>query len=128
MTRGDIIHSSDICGIDHGKFFVVLGVTQTSVVGFFFINSIVNKYLENVPGQLELQLIIRPCDYNFLRHDSFVCGSSLQEIPLNELDRQQQDGTAVFVDRLRDDDMKALMDVCRKSKLYTTRQKKLYFY
>ena len=38
IQRGDIL-LSDFAGIDHRKFFVVMGVSEDKVCGFFFINS-----------------------------------------------------------------------------------------
>ena len=41
IGRGDIL-LSEFDGIDHRKFFVVMGVSEEKVCGFFFINS--NNY------------------------------------------------------------------------------------
>ncbi len=128
VKRGDILHSYNLEDIGHGKFFVILNIVDDCVVGFFFINSIVNKHIEDKPGIMELQYILRPSEYRFLKHDSFVNGANLEEIPLSAIEEQLSNGTAALIDRLKMDDMKALMDVCRKSKLYTPRQKKRYFY
>jgi len=38
IKRGDIL-LSDFDGIDHQKFFVVMGVSEDAICGFFFINS-----------------------------------------------------------------------------------------
>ena len=38
IGRGDIL-LSEFDGIDHRKFFVVMGVNEENVCGFFFINS-----------------------------------------------------------------------------------------
>lgn len=35
IRRGQIFHSSIFQDINHGKFFVVIGVTETEVAGFF---------------------------------------------------------------------------------------------
>ena len=37
IGRGDIL-LSEFDGIDHRKFFVVMGVSEDKVCGFFFIN------------------------------------------------------------------------------------------
>ena len=52
ISRGDIL-LSEFDGIDHRKFFVVMGVSKDKVCGFFFINSnihpaIFNKQVANV--------------------------------------------------------------------------------
>lgn len=128
IKRGDILHSYNIKGIGHGKFFVVLNIIDDRLVGFFFINSIVNRHIENRPGIMELQFILRPDKYSFLKHDSFINGSNIEELPLAEIEDQLASGIAAIVDRIKADDMDALMDVCRKSKLYKPIQKKRYFY
>ena len=38
IKRGDIL-LSEFDGIDHRKFFVVMGVSEDKICGFFFINS-----------------------------------------------------------------------------------------
>ena len=38
IRRGTILHSYMFEDIGHGKFFVVIGVNEKYVVGFFFIN------------------------------------------------------------------------------------------
>ena len=45
IKRGAILHSYMFRNIDHGKFFVVVGVSEDKVAGFFFINSQINKFL-----------------------------------------------------------------------------------
>lgn len=43
IKRGTILHSNMFENIGHGKFFVVIGVTEEYIAGFFFINSNVHK-------------------------------------------------------------------------------------
>lgn len=128
INRGDIIHSRHVCEIDHGKFFVILNVCDDVVAGFFFINSVINRFIEDKPEQLELQYPIRPCDYKFLNHDSFICGSNLIEISVSLLNSQLEQGIARKVGVLNQSDMDNLMLHCRKSKIFNTRTKKRYFY
>lgn len=128
IKRGDIIHSFDIMGIGHGKFFVVLNIVDNRVIGFFFINSIVNRHIEDKPGILELQFIMRPSEYDFLKHDSYIDGSNIEELPLSVIQQQLANGTATIKDRLKANHMDALMELCRKSPLFKPREKKRYFY
>ena len=46
IARGTILHSTMFQNIDHGKFFVIVGVSKDYVAGFFFINSRVNIHIE----------------------------------------------------------------------------------
>lgn len=128
IKRGDILHSFDIKGIGHGKFFVVLNIVDNKLVGFFFINSIVNRYIEDKPGILELQFIMRPIDYRFLKHDSFINGANIEELPLELLQEQLVNGVAEIVDRMKHEHLESLMQLCRKSPLFKPRQKKRYFF
>jgi hypothetical protein len=38
VERGQILYSNIFANIDHPKFFVVVGVTEDEVAGFFYIN------------------------------------------------------------------------------------------
>lgn len=55
IERGTILHSDTFDGIDHGKFFVIIGISDDYVAGFFFINSAIHRSLYNKQAQLELQ-------------------------------------------------------------------------
>ena len=48
IGRGDIL-LSEFDGIDHQKFFVVMGVSEDKVCGFFFINS--NSILQSLTSR-----------------------------------------------------------------------------
>lgn len=71
IERGTILHSDIFADIDYGKFFVIIGVDENYVAGFFFINSNINRAIWDKPEQMEMQYLMRPCDYGFLRHDFF---------------------------------------------------------
>mgnify|MGYP006885874675 CR=1 FL=1 len=38
IQRGAILHSTMFDEIDHGKYFVVIGVSEKYIAGFFFIS------------------------------------------------------------------------------------------
>lgn len=59
IRRGTILHSYMFEEIDHGKFFVVIGINEEFVAGFFFINSRINIHLEGKPEQLNMQYPLR---------------------------------------------------------------------
>lgn len=46
IKRGDIL-LSEFDGIDHRKFFVVMGVSEDKICGFFFINSNIHPAIFN---------------------------------------------------------------------------------
>ena len=72
IQRGTILHSTLFEYIDHGKFFVIVGVTKDYVAGFFFVNSNINKYIWSKPEQLAMQCVLRHSNYDFLNYDSFL--------------------------------------------------------
>lgn len=85
LNRGTILHSTMFEEIDHGKFFVIIGVSQEYVAGFFFINSRVNIHIEDKQAQLDMQYPLRKNDYGFLHHDSFLCATKIEKIERTKL-------------------------------------------
>lgn len=77
IQRGTILLSSMFEEIDHCKYFVVIGVSEDSVAGFFFINSNVHPSLYNKPDQLAMQYPLKHKDYSFLKYDSFLCATNI---------------------------------------------------
>lgn len=71
ITRGTILHSTIFEEIDHGKYFVIIGVSEEQIAGFFFINSNIHPSLESKPEQFSMQYPMKKADYPFLRYDSF---------------------------------------------------------
>ena len=59
IDRGVILHSTMFENIDHGKFFVIIGVNADYVAGFFFINSKINIHIEGKQEQLDMQYPLR---------------------------------------------------------------------
>ncbi len=128
IGRGDILHSTSFADIDHGKFFVVIGVFEEYVAGFFYVNSNINKYIESKPEQFNMQYIIRPADYPFLKHDSFVSAVAIQKIELDTLVEDIMQGNAQIISSLKRKHIDELLDMVRKSKLFSAVEKKRYFY
>lgn len=65
IRRGQIFHSTMFDDIDHGKFFVVVGVTDEEVAGFFYINSNINSNVITKQEQYAMQYPILAQDYRF---------------------------------------------------------------
>ena len=55
VKRGQILHSDIFEDIDHPKFIVIIGVSQTEVAGFFYINSKINRFINTKTEQLLMQ-------------------------------------------------------------------------
>lgn len=118
IERGSILHSEIFDDIDHGKFFIVMGVTEDAIVGFFFINSQINRYILARPILLELQFQLLKKDYGFLHHDSYISASALREFSKEKLAQSMSQGITTYVSNLRECDMNLILDACRKSPLY----------
>lgn len=127
IRRGSVLLSNDIYGIDHPKFFVVVGVTEDKLIGFFFINSNINRHIENKPELFELQVILKPEDYPFLSHVSFLNAANLKEIELRSITTQMRDGVARLVGELKSEHMEEVLNACRGSKLFSPYVKDRFF-
>ncbi len=128
VRRGRIIHSYNFENIDHGKFFVIIGVTQDSIVGFFFINSNINKYIQDKPDMMAVQYPLLKRDYAFLKHDSFICATEIEEIKKSDIIDGIKNRSVVFVDDLRQEHLDDVLTMVRESKLFDKKEKEMYFY
>lgn len=81
VYRGQILHSDIFENIDHANFFVVIGVSSDSIAGFFYINSEINRFINNKDEQLLMQYPLFQCDYSFLSHDSYICATNIVKLP-----------------------------------------------
>ncbi len=128
IQRGTILHSTLFEYIDHGKFFVIVGVTKNSVAGYFFVNSNINRYIQSKPEQLAMQCFLKHSDYKFLDYDSFLSAVKINEISCEKLAKSIIDGITKIVGVLRDEDMDNLLEKARNSKLFSKKEKEMYFY
>ena len=128
IVRGAILHSTMFEDIDHGKFFVIVGVTQESVAGFFFINSAINRAVMGKPEQLAMQYPMRRADYPFRKYDSFLCATTIVKRPRSHIVRTMQDGTTRFVGTMLDRHMDELLQAARASRLFSKADKETFFY
>lgn len=128
ICRGAILHSDIFEEIDHGKFFVVMGVTDEHIAGFFFINSNINRSLYNKQEQFAMQYPLKCADYEFLRHDSFLCASSLIKRHKNYILQSIEFGETKFIGNLKEEHLNDVLEMARQSKLYSKVDKTLFFY
>lgn len=128
ITRGTIIHSYGFDDIDHGKFFVVVGVSHGEVAGFFFINSNINRFLHDKPEMMNMQFCMRKEDYSFLRYDSFLAGHEILKIRLDVLESDITQGNAKKVGQMKDEHLQDILIRARQSKLFRPRDKKNFLY
>lgn len=59
IERGTILLSDSFSDIDHAKFFVIIGVFENQIAGFFFINSRIHPIIFSKPAQLEMQFLLK---------------------------------------------------------------------
>lgn len=127
ICRGDIL-LSEFDGIDHRKFFVVMGVSEEKICGFFFINSNIHPAIMNKQEQLNLQYPLLHRDYEFLKYDSFLCASSLIERRLSDISEGIKDGTTSVIGKMKEEHVTDVLKIVRTSKVISERHKKMFFY
>lgn len=128
VIRGQILHSDIFKGIDHAKFFVVIGVSEDAIAGFFFINSKINRFINTKPEQLQMQYLLYAKDYDFLAHDSYICATNVMELPKADIVRSIENKHTKVVGTLKSKHLEELLDKLRSSKLFSAITKKRYFY
>lgn len=128
IDRGTILHSTMFENIDHGKFFVIIGVSTDYVAGFFFINSNINKYIESKPKQFAMQYPMRKADYAFLRYDSFLSAVRIEKISRSYLTETIQSGITTFVGTIKREHMEELLEKARTSELFSRHQIEQFLY
>lgn len=126
IQRGDILLST-FEGIDHQKFFAVMGVSEDRICGFFFINSNINRFIYNKPELLKLQYPMRHQDYDFLRYDSFLCASSVIERSVSSISEEIRKGTAKIIGRMKEAHIQDVIEMALESEVISKRDKELYF-
>ena len=123
IRRGTIIHSYGFTDIDHGKFFVVVGISGDCLVGFFFINSNINKMIFGKQRLLDMQYPMKQADYPFLRYDSFLCATNIMTIEKKALAADIADGAASIVGEMQAVHLSELLSAARESDLFTDYEK-----
>ena len=127
IKRGTVFHSTIFEEIDHGKFFVVIGEANNELVGFFFINSWVNDFIQRKPEMAKLQFPIAQSDYSFLSHNSFLNCSTLTTIDKGRLSDSIASGETTIKGQLTHNDINTILCMVRGSKLFSKIEKDTYF-
>lgn len=118
IKRGAILHSHMFRYIGHGKFFLVVGVSEEKMAGFFFINSQINDYILRNNRLLNAQVMIRKDDYNFLSHDSFISAIRFTEIKVDEIVDSINRNETKFIEDIKEDDLEKVLEIVRTSNLF----------
>lgn len=127
ISRGVILHSTIFKDIDHGKFFVIMGVSATHVAGFFFINSNIHPSLRDKPEQFAMQYPMRRTDYTFLRYDSFLCATYILRIKRSILVQSIQNGDTRILGNMRPNHIEELFERVKASKLFSKKDIRDFF-
>lgn len=128
VERGQILYSNIFANIDHPKFFVVVGVTEDEVAGFFYINSKINTNVNTKEEQLRLQFPISKDDYEFLSHDSYISATNVVTLPRDVIVRSMQSGQTLVKGKLLDNHMNDILNKVRSSRLFSKITKDRFFY
>jgi len=128
IKRGSILLSDSFEDIDHAKFFAIVGVYKDVIAGFFFVNSRIHPIVQSKPAQFVMQYLLRKRDYDFLRYDSFLSAHNLLTRSVADLVNTMQNGQTSIVGQLTDEDLTAVLEECRKSKLFSAKEKRQFFY
>lgn len=124
IKRGAILHSETFDFVDHGKFFVIMGVSHGEVAGFFFINSGINKWIQGKEEMLAMQYPMRKADYGFLRYDSFLAAQELLKIPISKIESYMEKGQTIFKALMKEEHVNEVLQLARHSKLFKPKDKK----
>lgn len=128
IRRGQIFHSTMFDDIDHGKFFVVIGVTDEEVAGFFYVNSNINSNVITKQEQYAMQYKILAQDYAFLKYDSYINATNIIPRSKKELSESISAGRTTLVDSLQDKHLDELLKKVRESRLFSKFEKRKFFY
>ena len=128
IRRGQIFHSYMFDDIDHGKFFVVIGVTEEEVAGFFYVNSNINSNVITKQEQYAMQYPILAQDYDFLKYDSYINATNIITRSKKELSESISAGRTSLVDSLKSKHLNDLLEKVRKSRLFSKIEKRNFFY
>lgn len=128
VERGQILYSNIFTNIDHPKFFVIIGVTEDEVAGFFYINSRINTNVNTKEEQLRLQYPISKDDYDFLSHDSYISATNVVTLPRDVIVRSMQSGQTLIKGKLLDNHMNDILNKVRSSRLFSKITKDRFFY
>ena len=128
IDRGTILHSTMFENIDHGKFFVIIGVNEEYIAGFFFINSNINIYINGKQEQLNMQYPLRKADYDFLKYDSFLSATNIEKIPRSKIVDTISTGITEIIGTMKQEHIDELLEKARESILFSPKQIKQFFY
>lgn len=127
IHRGTILHSKMFEDIDHGKFFIVIGITEEYIAGFFFINSNIHRSIFNKQAQLDMQYPLKRSDYKFLKYDSFLCATNITKRHINYIAHSIENGETSFIGNMKEEHLNEVLEMVKSSRLFSKKDKELFF-
>ena len=128
IDRGTILHSNIFENIGHGKFFVVIGVYENRIAGFFFINSNIHPSIFKKKEQLSMQYLLKKNDYPFLRYDSFLCATNIITRDCKDLVESIKNNKTSIIGKIKDCHIEEILEMVRNSRLFSKMDKQHFFY
>lgn len=128
VRRGTVLHRMFETTIPpKSKFFVVVGESETHLVGFFFVNSGINQYVQRNQAYFDMQMSIKQSIYQFLKYDSFIGAHELKMIDKSILMTELKTGKTTIKGYLTREDMEMLLNAVRNSQLFSKVEKDTFF-
>lgn len=127
IKRGLILHSFSFEEIGHGKFFVIIGVTEEEVAGFFFINSNIHNSIWGKQELLDMQYPLKKSDYSFLRYDSYLCATKIIRKKKSEILADITNDKTTIVSEMRKEHVNDVLEKARASRLFSKIEKETFF-
>lgn len=127
ICRGTILHRMfETTTPPKPKFFVIIGESETHVIGYFFINSNINNYVQRRKFY-DMQMPIKRNEYSFLKYDSFIGAHELNMIDKSLLAEELASGETSIKGCLNIEDMDRLLEAAKASDLFSPYEKDTYF-
>ena len=128
IDRGTILFSNKFEDIDHGKLFVIMGEDEENCYGFFFINSEIDRMIQNRKVLFDMQLPLKRLNYRvILKYDSFLDCHELSYISKTQLLDEFRKGEVQRRGSLTESDLEIVLDVVRESTLFSEYEKETIF-
>lgn len=126
IKRGCIIYYK-FDDIDHSKYCVIIGESDSNFIGFFFINTNINFRVNSKPVLMNLQYLLKKEDYSFLKYDSFLSCTEIKPISKNILLTSLTSNKSELKGNLIKDHLNEILILVRDSKVFSKLEKETYF-
>ena len=127
LSEGDVFLGK-FDGVDHDKFFVIAGLSKDRIfICSVFINSNIPAFIFKKQELLDLQVLIKGVDYDFLKHDSFVSCNTPIKIKFSDIYFWITNKQCKFIGKLGAEDLTNVKNTLIDSGLLTPKEISLYF-